>query len=91
MVLVKDGRIIYSQSANHLSDVQKMTLQYLAKRQRKDPLEAIRDYYDTVKAPIASWSKWLSAALVMTFVDEGRLNLDDTLGRFLPVMTAHQK
>ena len=54
-------------------------------------MEAIRDFNDTVKAPIASCSKWLSAALVMTFVDEGRLKLDETLGRFLPVMTAHQK
>ena len=42
-------------------------------------------------AAIASCSKWLSAALVMTFVDEGKLNLNDTIGKFLPVMTDHQK
>jgi CubicO group peptidase (beta-lactamase class C family) len=40
---------------------------------------------------IASCSKWLSAALVMTFVDEGRLNLDDSVGRWLPVLSAHGK
>src|SRR6201989_3518883 len=40
---------------------------------------------------IASSSKWLSAALVMTFVDEGKLRLEDTVGRWLPVLTAHGK
>lgn len=34
--------------------------------------------------PIASASKWLSAALVMTLVDEGRLTLDTTVGTVLP-------
>jgi CubicO group peptidase (beta-lactamase class C family) len=37
------------------------------------------------RVPIASCSKWLSAALVMTFVDEGKLRLGDTVGRYLPV------
>src|ERR1700743_3826687 len=40
---------------------------------------------------IASCSKWLSAALVMTFVDEGKLRLSDTVGRWLPVLTVHGK
>ncbi|HVU95984.1 MAG TPA: serine hydrolase domain-containing protein [Puia sp.] len=40
---------------------------------------------------IASSSKWLSAALVMTFVDEGKLSLDDTVGRWLPVLARHGK
>jgi CubicO group peptidase (beta-lactamase class C family) len=40
---------------------------------------------------IASCSKWLSAALVMTFVDEGKLRLDDTVGQYLPVLSAHGK
>jgi len=43
------------------------------------------------RAPIASCSKWLSAALVMTFVDEGKLRLDDTVGYYLPVLSAHGK
>jgi CubicO group peptidase (beta-lactamase class C family) len=33
--------------------------------------------------PIASASKWLTAATVMTFVDEGRLRLDDPVSRYL--------
>lgn len=35
-------------------------------------------------APIASCSKWLTAALVMQFVDEGKLSLEDDVSRFLP-------
>src|SRR6185295_7093529 len=35
-------------------------------------------------APIASCSKWLTAALVMQFVDEGKLSLDDKIGKWLP-------
>jgi CubicO group peptidase (beta-lactamase class C family) len=34
--------------------------------------------------PIASASKWLTAATLMTFVDEGRLRLDDPVSRYLP-------
>ncbi len=34
--------------------------------------------------PIASASKWLSGATIMTLVDDGLLSLDDTLGRWWP-------
>jgi CubicO group peptidase (beta-lactamase class C family) len=34
--------------------------------------------------PIASASKWLTAATLMTLVDQGRLALDDPVARFLP-------
>ncbi|HLK28579.1 MAG TPA: serine hydrolase domain-containing protein [Puia sp.] len=40
---------------------------------------------------IASCSKWLSAALVMTFVDEGKLSLEDTVGKFLPIFSTYGK
>lgn len=36
---------------------------------------------------IASASKWLSGALVMSVVDEGRTSLDDRLSKFLPYFT----
>lgn len=35
-------------------------------------------------APIASCSKWLTAALVMQFVDEGKLSLDDKVAKYIP-------
>jgi CubicO group peptidase (beta-lactamase class C family) len=40
---------------------------------------------------VASSSKWYSAALIMTFVDEGKLRLTDTVGTWLPVMSAQGK
>ncbi|OQP54659.1 hypothetical protein A4H97_22100 [Niastella yeongjuensis] len=42
-------------------------------------------------APIASCSKWLTAALVMQFVDEGKLNLDDPVSKYLPVFEKYMK
>jgi len=40
---------------------------------------------------IASCSKWLSAGLIMKLVDEGSLQLSDTLGKFLPLFTQYGK
>ncbi len=34
--------------------------------------------------PIASASKWLAGALIMSLVDEGKLSLDDQLRKYLP-------
>jgi CubicO group peptidase (beta-lactamase class C family) len=42
-------------------------------------------------APIASASKWLTAALVMQFVDEGKLSLDDKVAQYLPVFEKYGK
>jgi CubicO group peptidase (beta-lactamase class C family) len=36
------------------------------------------------QAPIASCSKWLTAALVMQFVDEGKISLDDKVIKYIP-------
>ena len=37
--------------------------------------------------PIASCSKWFTAALAMTFVEEGKLSLDHKVSRWLPNLT----
>jgi CubicO group peptidase (beta-lactamase class C family) len=42
------------------------------------------DFRGSTVVPIASASKWLTAATVMTLVDEGRLGLDDPVSRYLP-------
>lgn len=34
--------------------------------------------------PIASASKWLSGALLLTLVDEGKLSLDDSVSKYIP-------
>lgn len=41
--------------------------------------------------PIASASKWLSAGVILALVDEGKLSLDDSVGKFLPIFTEHHK
>lgn len=43
------------------------------------------------QAPIASCSKWLTAALVMQFVDEGKLKLDDPVSKYLPIFDKYMK
>lgn len=40
---------------------------------------------------IASASKWLSGAVMMSLVDEGKLSLDDTVGKYLPIFTKYKK
>lgn len=42
------------------------------------------EFNSKTKAPIASCSKWLTAALVMQFVDEGKLSLDDYVVKYIP-------
>ena len=41
----------------------------------------------TTQYPVASASKWMTAALVMTVVDEGKLRLDDPISNLLPEFT----
>lgn len=48
-------------------------------------------YTKTTIEPIASCCKWFTAAMVMTFVEEGKLSLDDTIGKFLPIFSKHKK
>ncbi len=91
MLLYKDGKVVYSRAANQLSGRQKAIGKIMARRQGKSPEEVMKDFSPDTKINIASCSKWLSAALVMTFVDEGKLQLSDTVGKFLPVMSQHGK
>ncbi|HYM93267.1 MAG TPA: serine hydrolase domain-containing protein [Chitinophagaceae bacterium] len=43
------------------------------------------DFNSKTQAPIASCSKWLTTALVMIFVDEGKISLDDPVAKYIPV------
>jgi CubicO group peptidase (beta-lactamase class C family) len=49
------------------------------------------EYKSKTQAPIASCSKWLTAALVMQFVDEGKISLDDPVVNYLPVFEKYMK
>lgn len=89
LLIYKDGKIIYSHSEDKMNMRQKMLQRYIARK--KGETADLDSYTPTSRQPIASCSKWLSAALVMTFVDEGKLSLSDTVGKYLPVLTAHGK
>jgi CubicO group peptidase (beta-lactamase class C family) len=89
LVIYKDGQIIYNHAENELSRRQKLVSRFIARRQGKTA--NTDDYTSGTRQMIASCSKWYSAALVMSFVDEGRLALTDTVGKFLPVLSAHGK
>lgn len=41
--------------------------------------------------PVGASSQWLTAALVMTFVQEGKLSLDDKVSAYLPLFTKYYK
>ncbi|MBP1650077.1 MAG: hypothetical protein H6Q26_234 [Bacteroidetes bacterium] len=43
------------------------------------------------KRLIASCSKWLSGAVILSLVDEGKLSLTDTVGKYLPIFTKYHK
>lgn len=43
------------------------------------------------QAPVASCSKWLTAALVMQFVDEGKISLDDKVSKYIPELNKYFK
>ncbi|HEX7845567.1 MAG TPA: serine hydrolase domain-containing protein [Chitinophagaceae bacterium] len=49
------------------------------------------DFNTKTQAPIASCSKWLTAALIMQLVDEGKVSLDDKVGRWIPEFARYGK
>lgn len=89
LLVYKDGKVVYENAVNELTKKQKYIGKRIAKKTGKDI--DLSDFNANTKHRIASCSKWLTAALVMTFVDEGNLNLEDSIGKYLPVMTANGK
>ncbi len=89
LLVCKDGKIVYNKDVNNMTRKQKLFAKYVAKRQGKTA--DLGDFTPTSRLPIASCSKWLSAALVMTFVDEGRLSLNDTVEKYLPALAGSEK
>lgn len=89
LMVYKDGNIIYSKGINHMNLREKFTYRMIARRIGE--ATQVEEYTPYTRQPIASCSKWLSAALVMTFVDEGKLRLSDTVGQYLPELTRYGK
>lgn len=44
-----------------------------------------------MSAPIGTSSKWLTAAIVMILVDEGKLKLDDPVAKYIPIFKKYMK
>ncbi len=89
IIVYKDGKVVYQQTKNKISRKQKIGAKWVERKTGNDI--DLSDFTVDSKQRIASCSKWLTAALAMTFVDEGKLNLEDSIGKFLPVMTIHNK
>lgn len=53
--------------------------------------KSVGEFTAKTQAPIASASKWLTAALVMSFVDQGKLSLDDKVAKFIPLFAKYSK
>lgn len=49
------------------------------------------DFTAKTQAPIASCSKWLTAATIMVLVDEGKISLDDAVSKYIPVLDKYMK
>src|SRR6201999_2106946 len=49
------------------------------------------DFVAKTQAPIAAAGDWMTAALVMTFVDEGKLSLDDKVTKYIPLFGKYMK
>lgn len=91
MMVYKDGKMVYAQAFNNLSKKQENRQKIKAKLTGADEEQLLQDYTLTTRERIASCSKWLTAALAMTYIDEGKFRLNDTVGKFLPIMTKYGK
>jgi CubicO group peptidase (beta-lactamase class C family) len=49
------------------------------------------DFDAKTVAPIASCSKWLTTALILQLVDEGKLSLDDKVNQYIPLFATYNK
>lgn len=85
MLIYKDGNIVFNYAASGANEMKPKGRKLRKAFNGNSTVDANK------KILIASCSKWLSAALVMTFVDEGKLKLSDSIGTYLQVMTQNGK
>lgn len=51
----------------------------------------VGEFDEKTQAPIANASQWLTAALVMQFVDEGKISLDTKIVDYIPIYAKYSK
>jgi CubicO group peptidase (beta-lactamase class C family) len=49
------------------------------------------DFTAKTQAPIGNAGNWLTTALVMSFVDEGKITLDDKISQYIPIFATYMK
>ncbi len=49
------------------------------------------DFKSKTQAPIGGSGQWLTAALVMSFVDQGKISLDDPVVKYIPSFSKYMK
>lgn len=53
--------------------------------------KTLGDFKPNMQAPVGESSQWLTAALVLMLVDEGKISLDDNIGKYLPIFPKWMK
>jgi CubicO group peptidase (beta-lactamase class C family) len=53
--------------------------------------ETGEDFSAKIAGPVGSVSQWIAAATIMSFVDQGKLKLDDPVAKYLPVFGKYAK
>jgi CubicO group peptidase (beta-lactamase class C family) len=53
--------------------------------------QASDDFTPKIQAPMVRCADWMVAALVMTFVDEGKISLDDKVTTYIPMFGKYMK
>lgn len=44
-----------------------------------------------IAAPVGTLGKWMAVATIMTFIDQGKLKLDDPVSKYLPIFSKYAK
>jgi CubicO group peptidase (beta-lactamase class C family) len=91
LIILKDSQIVYNQSFNKMSKRQITAAQTKARLKDLDENTFTQDFSPDTKAEIDGAGKWLTAALAMTFVQENKFRLSDTVGKFLPILSKNGK
>ena len=91
LIILKDTQIVYSQSFNDMSKRQIAAAKMRARLKDIEEDTFLYDFTPDTRERIASASKWLTAAMAMTFVDENKFRLSDTVGKFLPILSKNGK
>ena len=91
LIVLKDSQIVYNQSFNDMSKRQTAAAKMRARLKDMDEEAFMKDFTPETRERTASAGQWLMAALSMTFVDQNKFRLSDTVGKFLPILSKNGK